>query len=415
MVNGVMDGVDDSMLTEKWKDSQKKAFPSLFSCCNSCGDLIVVGKTKAGVVGHSFSNTTVMQTHLGSTKHVTTLEQLCALVESHLQHSGEKKRKIQKQSSITSFTVAEIPATKKHSHMELLHAKMIVDLELPMNLVEKESFCELMEANNKYYKPVSSKEIRSIIINLDGAIRSAAVEAMKGLSVCFALDHWTSQANQNYTGITGHFIDKDFKLQSLGLGMFLHEGGTTAEKVAMDFVDLHINKVKTSGAKIFAVTTDTTSNMNKFGGKLKEMGVCHVYCTDHVLQLTCKLLYEKKEDLDEALGPDFAGSVTKARALVSFFNQSTQALEKLKKAQSTVKPGCNPLGMITDVVTRWWSTHDMVQRLIELKTSVNLLHVQNQLGKCVPLTLTDWANLKNLLKILKPFKDAQKFWEERSM
>jgi hypothetical protein len=32
-------------------------------------------------------------------------------------------------------------------------------------------------------------------------------------------------------------------------------------------------------------------------------------------------------------------------------------------------------------------------------------------GKCVPLTLTDWANLKNLLTILKPFKDAQKFLE----
>jgi hypothetical protein len=179
----------------------------------------------------------------------------------------------------------------------------------------------------------------------------------------------------------------------------------------MDFVDLHINKVKTSEAKIFTVTTDTTSNMNKSGGKLEEMGVCHVHCTDLVLQLTCKFLYEKKEDLDEGLGPDFACSVTKVRALVSFFNQSTQALEKLKRAQFSVKPGCNPLGMITDVDTHWWSTHDMVQRLIELKTSVNLLHVQNQLGKCVSLTLTDWANLKNLLKILKPFKDAQKFLE----
>jgi hypothetical protein len=124
----------------------------------------------------------------------------------------------------------------------------------------------------------------------------------KNLSVCFTHDHWTSQANQNYTGITGHFIDKEFKLHSLGLGMFLHEGGNTAEKLAMDFADLHINKVKTSEAKIFAVTTDTTSNMNKLGGKLEEVGVCHVYCTDHVLQLTCKRLYEKKEDLDEALG-----------------------------------------------------------------------------------------------------------------
>jgi hypothetical protein len=34
-----------------------------------------------------------MQTHLGTTKHVTTLEQLCALVESHLQHSQKKRKR----------------------------------------------------------------------------------------------------------------------------------------------------------------------------------------------------------------------------------------------------------------------------------------------------------------------------------
>ena len=73
----------------------------------------------------------------------------------------------------------------------------------------------------------------------------------------------------------------------------------------MDFIDAHVNKkVKTAGvAKIFAVTTDTTANMNTFGKKLEEMGVCHVYCTVHVLQLTCKQeLYEKKSQMEEALG-----------------------------------------------------------------------------------------------------------------
>jgi hypothetical protein len=43
--------------------------------------------------------------------------------------------------------------------------------------------------------------------------------------------------------------------------------------------------------------------MNTFGKKLEEMGVCHVYCTVHVLQLTCKQeLYEKKSQMEEALG-----------------------------------------------------------------------------------------------------------------
>jgi hypothetical protein len=408
VIYGVKDGVDDSMLPEKWKANLKKPLPSMFACCNCCGDLIGVGKLKDGT-NQNFTNT-AMTAHLGSNKHVTTLDQLVAQVEHHLQ-GAEKKRKMQKQSSMHSFTVPGIPASKRHSHMELLHAKFIVDCDLPLSMVEKQSFRELMETNNKHYKPVSSKKIRTIIINLEDAMRVAAVEAMKDLSICLTLDHWTSKANQNYTGITGHFIDNNFKLHSLALGMFLHEGGSTSDKLALDFVELHYNKLKTSDAKIFAITTDTTSNMNKFGEKLEGMGVSHIYCTDHVLQLTCKKLYEKKAELDQLLGNDFADSVTKARALVTFFNQSTQALEKLKKAQLALKPTNTPLGVVTDVVTRWWSTHDMIQCLIVLKDSVTMLQIQNEIGNCAPLENNDWDNLENLMKILKPFKDAQQLLE----
>jgi hypothetical protein len=58
-----------------------------------------------------------------------------------------------------------------------------------------------------------------------------------------------------------------------------------------------------SQSHCLSLTTDTTANMNTFGKKLEEMGVCHVYCTVHVLQLTCKQeLYEKKSQMEEALG-----------------------------------------------------------------------------------------------------------------
>jgi hypothetical protein len=88
--------------------------------------------------------------------------------------------------------------------------------------VEKDAFHELVLANNKHYKPVSSKKMRSTIMNLEENMRQAAIDTMKGLSVCLTLDHWTSQAHHNYTGITGHFIDKTFKLHNFALGIFLH-------------------------------------------------------------------------------------------------------------------------------------------------------------------------------------------------
>jgi hypothetical protein len=47
---------------------------------------------------------------------------------------------------------------------------------------------------------------------------------------------------------------------------------------------------------IFSVTSDTTGNMNKFGKKLiEEHGVHHIYCTDHVIQLTARLAYDDRK------------------------------------------------------------------------------------------------------------------------
>ena len=86
------------------------------------------------------------------------------------------------------------------------------------------------------------------------------------------------------------------------------------------------------------------------------------YCTDHILQLTCKLCYDVPKKLADTIGKDYAASVTKARALVSYFNSSTQAAELLHKTQMEIhgKKANETLKVVTDVVTRWWSTHAMI-------------------------------------------------------
>jgi hypothetical protein len=42
---------------------------------------------------------------------------------------------------------------------------------------------------------------------------------------------------------------------------------------------------------IVACVTDTTGNMSKFGRLLEDVGAGHIFCTDHVLQLTAKKAY----------------------------------------------------------------------------------------------------------------------------
>jgi hypothetical protein len=47
---------------------------------------------------------------------------------------------------------------------------------------------------------------------------------MKDQVVSVTLDHWTSKANHNYSGMTSHFVDNDWVLRKIDLGCFLHGG-----------------------------------------------------------------------------------------------------------------------------------------------------------------------------------------------
>ena len=70
-------------------------------------------------------------------------------------------------------------------------------------------------------------------------------------------------------GLTAHWIDNNWNLHSLPLGMFLHEGRTQAT----DFIDqfmVDVAREISEEATIFVVTTDTDATMNAFGQLLEE-------------------------------------------------------------------------------------------------------------------------------------------------
>lgn len=405
IVKGVKVNVKDSDLPAKYS---RFSNTQTFACCNSCGDIFVVAETGKYAKGRTHWRNTSMLSHLTSNKHSTTAESLNELIENHTE--GNKKRKAQ--STLHDFATSgkrNVPLKFKQQNQQLMTVKCIVDNNLPFKLVESKSFRNMIEAHNPHAKVMSNKKVKEIVINLENAMRNAAIEKMKGLSVCLTLDHWTSKAHQNYTGMTAHFIDDDWKLHNLSLGIFLHEGGSTANDLEKSFISLCLDKVKLNGIKIFACTTDTTANMNSFGMKLERMGVAHVYCTDHVLQLTCKLCYTEAE---ETFGMPYATSVQKARAVVTFFHKSTQATEKLKNKQKALDSFKGvPKGVIDDVVTRWWSTYDMISRLIELKSAIDIMSTEGQLGTVDPLFIHDWAHLHDISLVLKPFKESQKLLE----
>ena len=81
----------------------------------------------------------------------------------------------------------------------------------------------------------------------------------------------------------------------------------------------------------------------------------------------------KSTPLLELIGEAFAEALIKARKIASFINKSSQAKEKLLKIQIFFDPNKVAETVITDVVTRWWSTLDMIERLLHLRKAINCL------------------------------------------
>ena len=126
--------------------------------------------------------------------------------------------------------------------------------------------------------------------------------------------------------MAAHWLTSEFEMNSLPLGLFLHEGGTNNSDVYRQFYDDVSRKLADESIQVFGVTTDTTGNMNKFGKFLEENLVYHIYCSDHLLHLTAITCFS---------GNTEANAIKKVSQLCSLFNYSTQLLADLHRVQRT--------------------------------------------------------------------------------
>jgi len=149
----------------------------------------------------------------------------------------------------------------------------------------------------KSYSPtaklITRAKLRQEIVTLSDDIRKNAIEIIAGAKLNITLDHWTPKnGNSNFVGMTASWISDKWEKKSCTLGMCLHTGTSKGSDI-FDKLLTDMTKYVKENATVFAVTSDTTGNMNKFGQILEEGNVHHCYCTDHVLNLTCGLLYKK--------------------------------------------------------------------------------------------------------------------------
>lgn len=142
-------------------------------------------------------------------------------------------------------------------------------------------------------------------------------------------------------------------------------------------------------AKIHVVIHDNGRNIVK---AVSNAGLASVRCFIHTLQLIIADCLKAQPDVNQM--------ITTGKRIVTHFNHSGIAQEKLKLFQKELDLPEHEL--VQDVSTRWNSTYYMLARLMEQKRAISLYLTDCNIDN---LTAAQWELLEQLLKLLQPFEE----------
>ena len=274
----------------------------------------------------------------------------------------------------------------------------------PFSLVENAAFREYSHELNSSYKLPCVQNIKSQIVYEAQLVRSAMKSQIQDIQygACICIDIWSSDAQDSYLGIDLHFITQDFKLEDLTLCIkpFEYPHTTTRLAGALNevFHDFGLH------SKATALMTDNGSNMLALKNHFPNLDLLR--CSIHTLQLSAKSLFESNN-----------GLLTRSRNLVAYFCHSNKQNEALMNIQQGTRSGMTAVSYVKDMPVRWSSTCSMLERILELRTSVKALNgtLLNATGEsnreglslqAVLLSDADYAKITLLLGLLDPLAEV---------
>lgn len=170
----------------------------MYAACDKCGKAVLCKADKKATNGS-------MLNHLcchGET--IRTLEQL--VNDTKRTHRQATIQQVFQSSS----DPLKMNSAEKKMLQKVMTVKFVANALLPLSIVKNESFRDLIQAYDPKARPMSTKMLQDQIILLEMNMKQYAISMAKGHNICLTIDHWTSKAKQNYTGLTAHFIDDDF-------------------------------------------------------------------------------------------------------------------------------------------------------------------------------------------------------------
>lgn len=275
----------------------------------------------------------------------------------------------------------------------------------PLSVVENDGFRHMLTTLEPRYTIPSRQHITDTALpNLYKQVKATVLDAVGSAGrVALTCDAWTSRATESYVTITAHHVTDEWKLASHVLQTRAMHESHTGENIAT----LLREAVNEWGLeeKDPIVVTDNAANM-AVAARLAEMS--HLQCFAHSLNLASQKALKL---------PTVARLLGRIRRVVAFFRRSTIASYQLKIKQEQLQLPKHKL--IIDVVTRWNSSYDMTERFLEQQPAICAALLSAEVRKSekeiFTLTEADITCAEEVLKALKPMKDATLVMSEESM
>lgn len=291
---------------------------------------------------------------------------------------------------------------------------------VPLSIVDSTRFNKLLHTLDPKYQTPSRKHLSTVLLKRKyDSVKNKILKQLEGIeSINLTLDLWSNRQMKSFLGVTGHFISKDWKMESMMLVCNHIRGRHTAENIVSWYDEITSEYDITD--KIKHIVTDNASNVKKAfltlpgfeqeqasdnednvpaydetedyevveiePDELSELATEHHACFAHTLQLVVKDGLNKAGQIEN--------TIKKCSKMVSFLRKSTIAADVLNGEKRP--EACN--------ATRWNLQLKMIRSVLTISEE-KLAQVEG-----VPcLTAHDRNILYDIIEILTPFEEAMDF------
>lgn len=332
-----------------------------------------------------------------------TLNMMCHLKRHHnnklLQTPATKRVKEGQTSIQRSFAATWSQSSAKAQEITRCIGVFIAKDMRPFSVVDNVGFRELVRVlEPRYHIPSRPHFSQEVVPALYCEAKAKVVDGLKKAeNVAITTDGWTSRACQSYITVTAHVISTEWEMKSFVLQtrpLFeSHTGTNIAEVLKAAIHEWELERAPHSTA----VVTDNARNMEV---AVREAGLSpHIKCFAHTLNLA------SQAGLNVSRVSRLLGRV---RKVVAFFHRSATATAVLTEKQKMLEIASHKL--IMDVVTRWNSSMDMLERYLEQQAAITAALLSTEVRKngrqLDTLDSNDITDAEEIVNLLKPLKKA---------